>query len=219
MGLQGRLEDEVWDKLAQLSAPLQPAQRKEKPAAPTRRREKPVSPKPRQEKPVSPKPQEAKPVAAEPRRKGQQRKGGKRTPRPAPSRRTRTVPVQTLEQREFERRLAELRGVLGAMQAGNPVNGVDRGVTSARLREACALASWLRASGKAATRKQEFELRRMVLELNLLVKRHPALLRPPTGQPLVRAIPAAREWRPLDVSKVPMGTESSRWFMDPVNSK
>lgn len=57
----------------------------------------------------------------------------------------------------------------------------------------------------------------MVFEVNLLVHRFPAMLRPPSSQPAAR-VSIARELRPLDVRKMPIGPRSSR-FMDRVNSK
>jgi hypothetical protein len=105
------------------------------------------------------------------------------------------------------------------MQAGNPVNGVTPGVTSIRLRQARAVANWLHTNVTMGSRKQEVELSRLVVRLNLLLKRYPALLEPAGPEPAVRVTSTARELRPLDVRKIPMGPESSRWFMDPVNSK
>lgn len=188
MGLQGRLEDELWERLAQLSTPLRTA------------------------------PNAARPVVTKRRRKGQQRKRSKPVTPLASERTSGTTRVQTARQVEFGRRLSELRGLMRAMLAGSPVNGVTPGVTSPRLRQACAVANWLRDSSTVATRRQQGELNRLVLQLNRLVTRYPALLSPPS-QPVVRVIPTPREWRPCDVSAIPIGPESSRWFMDPVNSK
>lgn len=189
MGLQGRLEDEVWDKLTQLSAPPRPA------------------------------PQREKPVAPKLREKDDQRHKNRRAPSPASSRTPSTLPVQAAEHVEFVRRLSELRGLLRAMLSGNPVNGVTPGITSARLREACALANWLLGRTGRGSRKEQVELRRLVLQVNLMVRRYPALLSPPSSEPPARVVPVTREWRPVDVSKILIGPESSRWFMDPVNSK
>lgn len=57
----------------------------------------------------------------------------------------------------------------------------------------------------------------MVFEVNLLVHRFPAMLRPPSSQPAARGS-IAWELRPLDVRKMPIGPRSPR-FMDRVNSK
>ena len=58
----------------------------------------------------------------------------------------------------------------------------------------------------------------MVFEVNLLVHRFPAMLRPPSSQPAAR-VSIARELRPLDVREFSIGPRSSRYFMDRVNSK
>lgn len=189
MGLQGRLEDELWERLAQLSPPPRPAVNVDRP------------------------------VATKRRRKGQQRKTRKPLTPSVSEHTARVTPVQAARQVEFGRRLSELRGLLRAMLAGSPVNGVTPGVTYPRLRQACAVASWLRDSSTVATRRQGGELNRLILQLNRLLKGYPALLSPPSHQPVARVIPTPREWRPLDVSSIPIGPESSRWFMDPVNSK
>ncbi|WP_289020147.1 hypothetical protein [uncultured Ornithinimicrobium sp.] len=188
MGLQGRLEAEVWQKLARLSST--------------------AAPMPKVHQRAVPKAQQSPPQRR--RAKGTSRAATIATPR---------VAGPTAEQVEFARRLSELRGLLRAMGAGHPVNGVTPGVTVERLRQSCALASWLRTNAKAGSRNEQIQLDRMVLRLNLLVKRYPTLTTAPRSTPASRVLPVTREWQPTDVSKIPMGPQSSRWFMDPVNSK
>lgn len=189
MGLQGRLDDRVWEGLQRLSTQSVPV-----PRIPER-----VVPKPTK------------------RVRSRQVKQRAADRRPAQGRRTMSAP--TAVRTEFSRGLSELKGLLRAMQVGSPVNGVTPGVTSTRLQHACTLAGRLRAAAEGASRKEEVELARLVLHVNLLVKRHPSLMTPRSSPPARPVVATTREWRPRDVSKIAIGPESSRWFMDPVNSK
>lgn len=127
--------------------------------------------------------------------------------------------LPTAEQAVFGRNVATLRRALDQMQAGDLVNGVTPGVTSARLREACTVATWLRANATAATRREQVELGPLLGRLHLLLDRHRLLLEAPAPVEPRPVRQPARELRPLDVRKIPLGPESSRWFTDPVNSK
>lgn len=235
MGLRGHMDIDTWNALRALAAPPPvspaPPPRRDQPGRATPSSVPPVpkafnSPSPPPPRPTerrtrdSPGPRDAKPRDTQSRRR---KKNTKFPARNSPAARQSSPPRRqsaTPTASSYQMHLTQFWYTIQSIDQYSRLNGRPPNLNRALILRLNDLEDYLATHFRVAGVKEREQFERLRKSLAAQLQAQPQeRVTPSTPTPPRVPTQSQRAWKPRDISAIPIGPESDRWFMDSTSSK